>query len=59
MEELQSVVREVDRVCSSEAAAGGDVAARVRLLIDDVQRHDLKETQLLQSAYWREVGVGD
>ena len=56
---LNSVVQDVEGLCTNETARVSDVTARIRLLIDDLHRHDLKETELLQSAYWREVGVGD
>lgn len=58
-ENLGAVIETVGGLHPGQVDEVDDLTARVRLLIADAQRHDAKETELLQSAYWREVGVGD
>jgi hypothetical protein len=64
--EQRRIRRELDALIVSvgtlEGAAAEEVAAikpRVVRLVVDLKSLDDRETELLQSAYWRETGVGD
>ena len=52
----------IERVGALRATAADEVAEvrnRVARLVVDLKSLDDRETELLQSAYWRETGVGD
>ena len=52
----------IERVGELRAAATDEVAEvrdRVVRRVVDLKSLDENETELLQSAYWREIGVGD
>lgn len=51
----------IERVGALRATAADDTEVRDRVvrLVVDLKSLDDRETELLQSAYWRETGVGD
>ena len=58
-DELGILIERVGALRASATQEVAEVRQRVVRLVDDLKSLDERETELLQSAYWRETGVGD
>ncbi len=59
LEKLDEIVRGVQSLEALGEVNYSDIRAQALRLVDSFRRHETKETELLQAAYWREVGTGD
>ena len=58
-DELDMLIERVGALRASATDEVAEVRHRVVRLVVDLKSLDDRETELLQSAYWRETGVGD
>ena len=58
-DELGILIERVGALGAGAREELAEVSDRVVRLVDDLKSLDDQETELLQSAYWRETGVGD